>query len=247
MFGKMFGRKSDPVNNTTADQKMEALLHALEEQSKQNPLIFARVAAKEVLSKLVAGMKDQNGVHVESLFCALGALAGYSCQASVRALALASGLPETARLSSAETMSGEHFFFGDDLNAALAESKYSVWSLAAGAAEQGGARDFPDLHEIFQHTAASIGSSDFGLPRVPCEHRAGDVPLNYLGKIWPWIFPSVTLYCRNPEDWPIAFGLAIQEAIDSTKNMIAPAMALKIVMESAVPMSKVDIASLADL
>ena len=240
MFGKIFGKKSAPVNTSTADQKMGALLHALQEQSRQDPLIFARVAAREIFGKLVAGMKDENGVHVDSLLCALGALAGYSCQASVRALALARGLPETTGMMCAETTDGGKFFFGDDLNAPLAESKYSVWSLAAGAAEQAGAREFPDLHEIFQHTSATVGSSGFGIPRVPDEHKAGDVPLNYLKSIWPWIFPSVSLYCRNPEDWPIAFGLAIQEAIDSTKNTLAPEVALKILMESAIPMSKVD-------
>lgn len=35
----------------------------------------------------MAGLKNEKGVHIESLLCALGALAGYSCQAAVRAQA----------------------------------------------------------------------------------------------------------------------------------------------------------------
>jgi hypothetical protein len=52
--------------------------------------------------------------------------------------------------------------------------------------------------------------------------------------------PIVKLFCPEPVDWPILFGLAIQQLIDMGKNTIDPGSALRIVMESAVSMSKVD-------
>jgi hypothetical protein len=51
------------------------------------------------------------------------------------------------------------------------------------------------------------------------------------------------LFCPNPVDWPILYSLAIQEAIYAGKEAIEPGLAFRIVMESAIPMSKVDLAN----
>ena len=150
-------------------------------------------------------------------------------------------MPETAAFNVIGTKDGKQYFFGDPLNSALAESQYSIWGLAGGAAKNAGCKEFPDISEIFGHTTTVLGGEQFGIPRVPENHRAGDTQINYLTGIWPALFPTVKLFCPNPVDWPILFGLAIQEAISAGKNVIDPGMALKIVMESAIPMSKVDI------
>jgi hypothetical protein len=67
--------------------------------------------------------------------------------------------------------------------------------------------------------------------------------VNYLKALWPTLFPTVKLFCPNPVDWPILFSLAIQEAIAMGKSVIPPDLSLKIIMESAIPMSKVDLAN----
>jgi hypothetical protein len=114
----------------------EALLHQIAERSKIDPLIGAKIGSKEKTQRLLAGMKTERGVHIESLLCALGAIAGYACQASVRALALSRGMVETGLLVSVATKDGKTYCFGDELNKPLAESKYSVWGLSAGAAQK---------------------------------------------------------------------------------------------------------------
>ena len=129
------------------------------------------------------------------------------------------------------------------LNEALAGSQYSVWGLVGGAAQQAGAKEFPDLNEVFQHTASVLGSEQFGVPRVPDNHKPADIPLNFLKALWPALLPTVKLFCPNPVDWPILYSLAIQEAIHAGKDSLDPSMAFRIVMESAIPMSKVDLAN----
>ncbi|WP_155920625.1 hypothetical protein [Methylobacter luteus] len=242
IFDKLPDSKSSEQNTLQLDPKTEALIHAIRERSQEDPLIGAKLGAKEVFQLLLNGMKSEKGVHIESLLCALGALAGYSCQASLRAQALAKGLPETAAFQILDSKDGKRYFFGDPLNNALAGSQYSVWGLAGGAAQHAGAKQLPDLNEIFQHTSSVLGGDQFGIPRVPENHRASDTPISYLA-IWPALFPTVKLFCPNPADWPILYGLAIQEAIEAGKSVIDPALALKIVMESAIPMSKVDLAN----
>ncbi|OOG47647.1 hypothetical protein B0B52_00965 [Polaromonas sp. A23] len=188
-------------------------------------------------------MKSEKGVHIESLLCALGALAGYACQANLRAQAQLKGLPETAAFQIVNTTNGKQYFFGDPLNNAVAGSQYSVWGLAGGAAQHAGAKEFPDINELFSHAASTVGGDQFGIPRIPENHKAGDTPINYLKALWPAMLPTVKLFCPTPVDWPILYSLAIQEAIDTAKNVIDPALAFKIVMESAIPMSKVDLAN----
>lgn len=244
IFERLLGSKQDTKNVPALDPKAAALIHAIREQSKHDPLVGAKLGAKEIFQRLLNGMKDEKGVHVESLLCALGALAGYSCQANLRALATAQGMPEIAVFQTVETQDGKRYFFGEPINKALAGSQYSIFGLAAGAAQHVGAKEFPDLNEIFQYTSQAIGSDQFGVPRVPQEHRASDSPINYLKAIWSPLFPTVELFCPNPTDWPILYGLAIQEAIEFGTGVIDPTLALKIVMESAIPMSKVDLANL---
>jgi hypothetical protein len=226
---------------TQASGPLDALLRAAEDGRSADPLIGAKIGGKEVFQRLVHGMRSERGVHIESLLCALGALAGYSCQAGLRAKAVQDGLPETAPLITVKTQAGRQFFFGDPLNHALVESQYSVWSLAAAAAQHNGSAQLPDIKEIFQHVAATVGQDAFGIPRLPADHQASDSPINYLKALWPALLPVVRQFCPQPSEWPILFGIAVQEAIDAGKDVLPPEVALTIVMECAIPMSKVDL------
>lgn len=179
--------------------------------------------------------------HVESLLCALGALAGYACQANLRAQAIAKGVDPNAPFNIVKTSDGKRYFFGDPLNKALAEDKLSVWSLSAGAAQHVGATSLPDINEIFKHTASSLGSEAFGVPRYPEGHSAGDLPINYVKGLWPALLPIVKKFAPEPVLWPLLFAVALQNAIEMSKGAIAPELALSLVMEAAIPMSKVDL------
>jgi hypothetical protein len=243
MFGKLFGLKRQEQKEPRMDPKTAAFINTIYERSKEDPLIGAKLGAKEVFQQLLDGMKNSNGVHIESLLTALGALAGYACQANLRAQALAKGMPETAPFQVIETKNGKRYFFGDSLNNALAGSQYSVWGLAGGAAQHVGAKNFPDLNEIFQYTTSVLGSEQFGILRVPDNHKPTDTPLGYLKGLWPALFPTVKLFCPNPVDWPILYSFAIQEAIFASKGSIDSDLALRIIIESAIPMSKVDLAN----
>jgi len=216
-------------------------LHQIALRSKEDPLIGAKIGSKEVTQRLLAGMKTERGVHVESLLCALGSVSGYACQAAVRAQAAAKGLAETAPFICASAQEGDNYYFGDALNRPLAESQYSVWSLAGGGAQAAGCTELPDMHEMFKHVTDSIGKPTFGLPRTPDTNKPGDTPINYVRSLWPALRPLVVKFCPNPEHWPVLLGLSAQEAIIMGKGVIDPGLAFRIVMESAIPMSKVEL------
>jgi hypothetical protein len=241
LLARLFGRSS--ASRLSAGDRAHwetALLEQVREMSSGDPLIGAKIGGKELAQRLIAAMTNDRGVHVESLLCAAGALAGYSCQAAVRAKNRAQGHDEVAHLTVAEASDGQRYFFGDLLNKYVAESELSVWSIAAGGAQRCGCANLPDINPIFKHVAQSVGTENFGVPRLPEEHPVHELPRSYLERFWPQFFPMVERFCPNPDHWPALFGLAIQDLLSQTKGALDPCLSLQVVMESAIPMSKVN-------
>ncbi|WP_442681220.1 hypothetical protein ACSBM8_08655 [Sphingomonas sp. ASY06-1R] len=236
MLGKWFNRKATAAAPSASD-KQAMLADAVAERRKHVPLAGAQVAAKEVLNRAMDGSRDERGVHVETLFMALGALAGFACQMSVRAVAAQEN--RAPAFTIATTIDGQNRFFGDALNAPLAEEQYSVWSLAAAGVQTAGGT-LPDLHEIFGHVAATVGTPAFGRPRFPDGTGTNEVPETIIASMWPSLLPMLQQFCGAPPEWPIACGIAIQEAIALAGGAIAPGTACQIAMETAVAMSKID-------
>ena len=216
-----------------------ALLRQIDAHRAGDPLIGAKVGAREVFGRVIQALQGERGVHIESLLCALGALAGYACQAGVQAQLDDPELPDPEPFTVVEATDGTRYRFGNALNAALVESEYSVWSLAAGAAQDAGASTFPELEDLFRHVSTSIGTPAFGVPRLPEDHRPAALPIDYLNALWQPLLPTLQLFCPDPRQWHLVYALAVQEAIALGKQALDPALALRIVMECALPMSKV--------
>lgn len=242
-----FSKKRNSNDNQQRNEESAswvAFFRAIAERRREDPLIGAKLGAKEIVQRIMEVMKDEKGIHIQSLLCALGALAGYSCQASVREILVEKkGLSENQVFIIMEDVDGRKYFMGDTLNKPLAESQYSVWALAAGTAQNLGAKQLIDIGEVFEHVAGSLGNDRFGIPRIADDRKPGDIPCNYIKYLWPTLLPVVQKFCPA-EEWPILFGIAIQEVMKMGKEIIDPLLALSIAMESAVPMSKVDFNSL---
>ncbi len=231
-----------PQGNTSGGLDA-AMMDKINQQRKTDPLIGARLGSKELTVRLMRAMGvAQDGIHVEALLATVAAYAGYSCQASLRAeLIDDKGQTEQSVFAIMQGKDGKKYYFGSPLNKAVAESPNSIWSMAAGAAQQNGATAQVDVIEIFKYVAASIGGPAFGVPRIPAGHSIGDAALIDHVKHWPALLPLLNQYCASPSEWPALFGYALQDIIIHSKGMIDPDVALTIVMECAIPMSKVDL------
>jgi hypothetical protein len=224
------------------DDVAKIFLGVLAQERVKNPVVGAQAASRKIVQRLLEDLKDERGVHIESLLAALGSLAGYACQVSVRMLLIdGHGMPEEKAFVIVETQDGSRYFFGDPLNKLLAEDAYSVWSLAASQAQHLGCATLPDIVEIFSHVASTLGGPDFGVPRVPENHRPRFMPVDYVKIVWPAMLPVVKNFCPAPALWPVLYGLAVQQVMELGKSAIDPCTALSIVAECAVPMSKIDV------
>lgn len=217
------------------DPKTASLLKAIEEQRNVDPYVGAKIAGKEIKTRVMNAIKglDPKGIHIESLLCILGSLGGYaSLQDVFQQIATKTLIPGTFHIATAKN--GQTFYFGDPINHGIFELYRAIGPITQSS-------DMPDINEIFAHVASSIGSENFGIPRLPPEHMPSDKPINSVKSLWNPLFPTLKLLCPTSSEWPLAYGFAIQEIIEEGKQVISPALAVKIVMESAIPMSKVDL------
>jgi hypothetical protein len=191
---------------------------------------------------LMRELTDERGIHCETLLTAIGALAGYAAQQ-----ALWEGMVKPGKLAIqqafkvVETPSGETYFFGEPLDIMLAsmEPKHlSIWKIVAGGVLAQGGEHLPDMASLLRHCEATAGTSQFGLPRLPDDHLPSMLPRIALDRYWPGARLFLTL--ADPLTWPSHAANAAQKLMQAMKGAIAPDLAVKIVMEAAVPMSRVD-------
>ena len=196
------------------------------ERARLDPLQHAKAGSRELVRLVAEQLQSRGDTRPESLLCALGALAGFACQVSARTNAFAHGMPERDRLS-------------EDLSLLLFGMEYSVCGLVAGAARHNGCTQFPEPAEIWAHVAKSAWTPEFGVPRVPQQHAARELPSDYLRLFWPMLKPVITRHCSNPAHWPIMCALALQQAIERGQGRLEPGMAMQVALESALPMAKI--------
>lgn len=210
-------------------------------------LVQARLGGANILNSLMNAMRDERGVHVDSLLCVLGCLAGYACQNAVRyEYVKCKGIPEEKVFVAVKDADGSSLLCGDMLNKPLAEDRYSVCSVLAGAAVRLGLDDIVqklDVNEIFKYNASVMFTDKYGIPRLPDGRSTSDTEVNYVTALWP-AFRPMALKFVTEDKLPLVFAFAAQEAVVFAKDALDPITAMRLVIESAVAMSKVTIKDL---
>jgi hypothetical protein len=95
-----------------------------------------------------------------------------------------------------------------------------------------------NIGELAGHVAQTVGTEDFGLPRVPPSIELHELPRAALARTWGEA-THILKACR-PAEWPALLGAAAYNIIYSNRAMLAPPIALKILLEAAIPMSKLN-------
>jgi hypothetical protein len=188
----------------------------------------------------VAEYADRSGrIQVPALLNALGACAGFAAQAAVwHELVLPAKRNPGDFFIFCTTTSGERYLFGEALNRFLYQTgphRLSFFSLAAG--QVANASEMPDVGEIARHVAQSLGSPGFGRPRLPM--HLSELPRAALTRLWPKTAPMLKAGYR-PAEWPAVLGAVAYAIVNMTRAAVAPPLAVRIMLEAAVPISKLD-------
>lgn len=119
-------------------------------------------------------------VRIEDVLTILGALAGFSIQMAIRDHFIRLGQISLQRAFVVmETKDSGTYFFGDIINEGIVSphpKQLALWSFVGGAAQHVGAKELPNLEDIFAHVARSIGTPQFGLPRPRRKMHYASVP-----------------------------------------------------------------------
>jgi hypothetical protein len=151
---------------------------------------------------------------------------------------------------------GQTYYFGDLINSFLVASPgpvsrpFFVWGYLAGIAVNAGvpSAELPDINEMFQHAASSVGGPAFGIPRMPENLKPMLTPRQAVERLWPTVragfartdWPGANGRAVDVEHWPIVCAIVAQQLMGQVKGVLDMKVALRLVMESAIFMSKID-------
>jgi hypothetical protein len=202
-------------------------------------------AAVAINEMLVAKYRKSDGTNdYASIYSALGSFSGFGVQMAIRETLVNPGkIAEDKAFVVVKTKDGKSYYFGDLLNGGLfgtPQSKISVWSLIGAAAHSAGAKRLPDIREIASHTAKVLGTTNFGIPRVPESVQPRETPYNTLRSGWTAMLELLVRHGVNPLFWGWTFAQAAQYLILRDKDAFDPEIAATIAMEAAISMSKID-------
>ena len=187
-----------------------------------------------VVQRLAGAMTVGGQLHPQSAVSAMGCLAGYACQADVRAkYVLMSKMPEEDVFEMFSDRSGRHYFFGELTDKLLIGSGYSLWAMISRISSE-----LPDINEILGYVSSAAGSESFGTVRGV---KVGDTMQSYLKMLWAPMSALAMQYCE-PGELHIVFGAALTKMLMTfIRQGTGGKELVRISMESAVSMSRIEI------
>lgn len=228
-------------NVSCAQQEQEPPKAVTVSAANKGDVLGAAAALEDFFNRRYTGDK---GIHLESVLSAIGASAGFGTQMAIREAYIKPGkITEKQAFVVVGTNDGKKYYYGDPLNKLLFEAptgSNTVWGIVSGGAKYVGARELPDIKEIVGYNAKTLGTPAFGIPRHPKGHEPREAPLEALQNTWPEVRAILDKHQIEPQLLGWVYAVAAQKVIIQKSKKIDPALAAKIVMESALPMSKVD-------
>ena len=235
---------------------IEAVVGSKPEEAWEPARSVAARLAMGSLAKFLPKSLARNGrVQAEALFCTVGALAGFAAQHAVRQEHVVDGkAKESEVFVIALAPNGERYFFGDRLNAVLIPERLdgsSIFSILGGEVLRLGTAgsELPDCHDIFERATKSIGTPAFGIPQLPADHKSFLTPRRAIEIFWPSVQKALTrepimpvpdFALVPPRHWPLLLAAVAASYMGAMKAALPPALAMRICMEAAIPMSKID-------
>jgi hypothetical protein len=208
--------------------------------------VACNLAAGNLANNLASWVEHEGRVHAETYVATSGAIAGYAAQATLKAK------DPSAPLQTVTTSSGADYLFGDALNDMLfantaVEAGGRVWPRAVAAAMKAGLSRIPNVDDMFQHVAKSLGGPLEGRPSTGADHQPLVPARQLLVLYWPGVMRLFSAAFDDvhrrfgpvpPASWQAVTAYAVSRPILDVKDVLDPAIALTILMESAIYASK---------
>lgn len=219
--------------------EIEALQALIAERSGDDPLCGAKLGSDLALKWLLAHLGTERGVHAETLMATVGTLMGLSSQASLWAEAEEGRQSVMAGLHLVRCRDDTCYLVGDPLNRRLMEGFDSPGELLREAARQEGCEEPPAGEDLLLDGIQRLCTPAFGKPEVPAEHAPQALTAAEQKELWLLVQPLCVGCCPDPREWPLLFGLLAARALRLVTPHLAPALAFRLAMDSAIDAARI--------
>ena len=196
----------------------------VDKQRAENPTIGMQLAAKEIMNNLLQWLKNDRGVQAESLIAVLGAMAGHELKRAIMDTIQKTDDEKVLgalNMVIAGTKDGEKYLFGDFVGNEFC----SIYMTAAQSRENPSEKLMP-----ISHTCASAGGSE-KYWETPYNDEIGITPKG-ITELFEHKFDAMfQTFTRFPNERPMAYAVAAQEAIKQTEQVLPKEKALSILAE----------------
>ena len=175
----------------------------------------------------------ENSINWKLLAHASG-LAGYACHKAV-----VENHEEFVLLG---TNNGKKYYFGDSVNKYLLENKLSVLCFINGAYNYiCPGKELPDASTTIKRAVSVVGDDKYKI----WDRYLPEEVFKAIKECWDGIFENMTSkYCKNPSEWPILFGIVLQNIMLGEMKFSNPENIYSAVLECTLFVSKMDVDSL---
>lgn len=221
--------------------------------------IRGNLAAGSLRETILRRLKNEHGVHSETLASAIGALAGFAAlnSALIKAAEMTKTyghVPKMSDLYVAQTKDAKRFFLGNLINDQVlgggGERFYLLAFLAKGYSSKGmDDTVVAEVTRLIKQTSSLLGSTDFGKSHALEKHKPGFAPADLLKALWPTaveIFknPLPAKVREEPElderHWGPIIHFVAAQYMEITKQSLDSKVYFSLAIEAAIICSKFD-------
>lgn len=228
--------KYDDIPFDPEHPQLRTLTLTVDSKRKADPFIGAKLAGQEIYVNLLNYLKNENGVHIETLLAVIGSLGGRECvdgimktlnslinENSPNRQQLINIVATTLNIMIVDTKNGEQYILGDRIGN-IFSSFYET-----AASEQGIAVNH--LKSLASEVASQLGSNNYWL--TPFDDCVKHSPKELADLFYNKFEVTFNTYCRFPYERMFAFAIAAQKAIKEVQvqSVISKTKALSILSE----------------
>ncbi len=195
---------------------LRSMAHQVDLKRSQDPMVGAKIASQEIYINIINMLKDDKGVHAETLLAVLASVCGRLCvQGIMNTLSnmISGSDPERKKLLYAtatilqimivETKNGDTYVMGDRIGNEF------LLCYSNAIAQQG---DIQKLIPVARKTSECVGTEDYW--KTPFDDLVRHSPRELADRFTGVFEITYKTYCRFPQERMLAVAFAAQKAIN---------------------------------
>lgn len=221
------------LNSYEANPQMVSFLKEMIQKRNIDPFIGSKIAGEEIYINLIEILKNENGVHAETLLAILGTLGGNECVSGVMSTfdSIISdtvndkneekAIAELLDIIIVETKSEETFIVGNRIGNTFLSFYYTV--------ADDSTIDVNTLTDLSLTVTLQMGTADYW--KTSFNEYIPESPKELFEAFEGKFEQSLKRYCFSQQERMLAFAIAAQKAVQQSEQIMTKQKALAIVAD----------------